>query len=84
MNAQDLLHKCPFCGSTANIWLKENRLSVFVECDNMDCRARSGEYTDIHDVVAKWNARHIDIKEDINERLKRSGKRCDQTQRPVR
>lgn len=68
MNAQDLLHKCPFCGSTANIWLKENRLSLFAECDNMECCARSGEYSDIYDVIEKWNARYIDRNKKTKEK----------------
>ena len=59
MQAQNMLKKCPFCGSTANIWLSENRLSLFVECDNMECRARSGDYSDIYVVIEKWNNRYL-------------------------
>lgn len=65
MNAQELLHNCPFCGSKADIWLKENRLGVFVECDNMDCGARSGTFMDINEAISKWNLRYnVKDKED--------------------
>ena len=56
-----MLKKCPFCGSTANIWLSESRLNVFVECDNIDCRARTGSGINIMDVIATWNKRAFDV-----------------------
>ena len=55
--AKDMLKNCPFCGSTANIWLSESRLYLFVECDNIDCWARSGPSINIMDAIAKWNNR---------------------------
>lgn len=59
--AKDMLKKCPFCGSTANIWLSESRLNMFVECDNIDCMARSGSGINIMDVIAKWNNRAEEV-----------------------
>ena len=49
------------CGSHANIWLNESRLGVFVECDNMECGARSGTCLNIYDAISKWNTRYLDI-----------------------
>ena len=55
--ARDRIKKCPFCGSTADIWLSESRLNLFVECDNINCMARSGSGINIMEVIDKWNNR---------------------------
>ena len=67
--AKDMLKKCPFCGSTANIWLSESRLNLFVECDNIDCMARIGPGINIMEVIASWNNRTEEVKKEgvINE-----------------
>lgn len=71
--ASDMLRKCPFCGSTANIWLSESRLNLYVECDNIDCMARSGSGINIMSVVALWNHRAEEVKKgDIKNDNKRS------------
>lgn len=69
--ASNMLEKCPFCGSTANIWLSESRLNLFVECDNIDCMARSGSGINIMEVINKWNNRAKELEKvkvgDTNE-----------------
>ncbi len=62
--AKDMLKICPFCGSTANIWLSESRLSLYVECDNIDCMARSGSGNNIMAVIEKWNNRAEEVKKE--------------------
>lgn len=56
--ASDVIKNCPFCGSTADIWLSENRLLLFVECDNVDCGARGGSDVQIDQAIRKWNIRN--------------------------
>lgn len=68
--ASDRIKKCPFCGSTANIWLSESRLSVYVECDNIDCMARSGSGINIMEVIDKWNKRAFDVIEETSNEEK--------------
>ena len=67
--ASNMLKKCPFCGSTANIWLSESRLNLFVECDNIDCMARGGAGINIMEVINKWNNRTEEVEKEgvINE-----------------
>ena len=62
--ARNMLKKCPFCGSNANLWLNDSRLNVFVECDNIDCMARSGPGINIMEVIAKWNNRAEEIEKE--------------------
>ena len=64
--AKDRIKNCPFCGSTADLWLSESRLNVFVECDNIDCMARGGSGINIMEVIDKWNNRAEEVeKEDV-------------------
>lgn len=68
--ASNMLKKCPFCGSTANLWLSESRLNIYVECDNIDCMARSGSGIDIMEVINKWNNRTKEVdKVGVNNEL---------------
>lgn len=69
--AKDMLKKCPFCGNNANIWLSESRLNLFVECDNIDCMARSGPGVNIMEVIAMWNnrAENVEEKEGVKNEL---------------
>ena len=69
-NASNMLKKCPFCGSTADIWLSESRLNLYVECDNIDCMARSGSGINIMEVINKWNNRPKELeKVGVNNEL---------------
>lgn len=53
------LKKCPFCGSTAQVWNLPSWHNYVVECDNENCGCAIGYNMslDFDEVIKKWNNR---------------------------